>query len=180
MFSTTKLFFAPPELIGKAGEDVAAAFQAEGYEVDSQTLLSGGVDISLARGGLFKAALGMRSALKVSLTPCDGKILAEASVGIFGQHVIPSVILWYVFWPALLLQAWGMVRQAKLDDRVMELVAESLARHGVAQPTTTASPAAKTCACGQELRENARFCNACGKKAPGQDEAQNGSGEPCP
>ena len=39
-------------------------FTAEGYDVMVEDLVSGGSDISITKGGVFKAVLGMKSAMK--------------------------------------------------------------------------------------------------------------------
>ncbi|MCS2523166.1 hypothetical protein NXV02_03315 [Bacteroides ovatus] len=72
--------------------------QYEQFEVQIDNLLSGGVDISISKGGLFKAVLGLKSALKVSLIPKDNAIAFEAGIGIFGQQAIPTIISMLFFW----------------------------------------------------------------------------------
>lgn len=49
----------------------------------------------------------MRTALKVSLSPCDENILFKTDVGIFGNQVIPTVLVISGMWLILLPQIWG-------------------------------------------------------------------------
>lgn len=171
MFNSSQLFYAIPCLIPPVARDLAEAFQAEGYEVAYNDLLGGGADISLRKGGMFKAILGMKTALKVTLTPSGQNILAEASVGIFGQQAVPTAISMLFLWPVLLTQISGLVAQSKLDDLVMQRVAESIERHQETHPELSARKV--TCGvgesfcsnCGKVLPSSARFCPECGSKA---------------
>lgn len=59
----------------------------------------------------FKAVLGMRSALKVTLMHQTDGVLFDSNVGIYGQQAIPTVISMLFFWPVLIItQIWGLVR----------------------------------------------------------------------
>ena len=138
---------------------------ADGYEVSSDNLSSGGCDISITKGGLFKAVLGMRTALKVSLVPQEGNISFEAGVGIFGQQAIPTMISLFILWPVMITQIWGLIEQSKLDDKALEIAEGVIAAHSVnsAWSTESSTPAGKFCTvCGTRSQEGARFCSQCG------------------
>ena len=81
-----------PSLIPAIANRIQEEFQNESYEVSMDALSSGGYDISITKGGVFKAVLGMKTALKVTLFPQDSNIHFEAGVGIWGQQAIPTVI----------------------------------------------------------------------------------------
>ena len=49
-------------------------------------------------------------------------MLVKTGVGIFAQQAVPTVITMLVLWPVLLAQIWGMIKQAKLDTHVMEVL----------------------------------------------------------
>ena len=108
-FATKKILPGNPSLIPAIAEQIRTEFMAEQFEVQIDNLLSGGVDISISKGNLFKAVLGLKSALKVSLIPKDNAIAFEAGIGIFGQQAIPTIISMLFFWPVLITQIWGMV-----------------------------------------------------------------------
>ena len=83
-----------------------------------------GQEIYITKGGFIKAALGLRSALKVTMKPArDGNINFEAGVSIFKQQFIPTVITMCFFSPVVIAQIWGMIKQSKLDEKAV-LVAE--------------------------------------------------------
>ena len=58
-FKSTKTFFASPEIIPAIVKDITGTFTNEGYQVQAQDLISGGYDISITKGNMFKAVLGM-------------------------------------------------------------------------------------------------------------------------
>ena len=119
-FSTKKILYASSSLIPTIADRIREEFQNDGYEVAMDALSSGGYDISITKGGIFKAVLGMKTALKVTLLPQDNNIHFEAGVGIWGQQAIPTVISMLFFWPVLITQIWGMVEQSKLDDKALD------------------------------------------------------------
>ncbi len=168
-FNTTSVLYGSPALIPTIAERIKEEFQTEGYEVASDALSSGGHDISITKGGLFKAVLGMKTALKVTLVPQNGAISFEAGVGIWGQQAIPTVISMFFFWPVLITQIWGMVNQAKLDDKALAIAQSVVSGSAGVTPDAPVAPVVsdvrKFCtACGTENVGSAKFCCGCGSK----------------
>lgn len=162
-FNTKKTLYGSASMIPHIATAIRDDFAKDGYEVSMDALSSGGYDISITKGGLFKAVLGMKTALKVTLLPFDGKIRFEAGVGIFGQQAIPTVISMLFFWPVLLTQIWGMVEQSKLDDRALQIAQDVIARSNYTAHPDLGSGTSKYCtACGAPVGEQAKFCPQCG------------------
>lgn len=158
-FNTKKQLDADPSLIPAIALEIESKLSAEGYQVHRMSTPDGGADISLSKGGTFKAVLGMKTALKVRLTPFAGSIDFEASVGIFGEQAIPTIIMLFVAWPVLITQIWGIVKQTKLDDHVLSIADSFIQDHlSVGGDSST-----KYCShCGKPLPENSTFCPFCG------------------
>lgn len=165
-FKSNKTFFASPALIPVIARDITVTFANDGYEVHSDELVSGGYDISVTKGGIFKAILGMKTALKIHLYPANDAIQIQAGVGIFGQQAIPLAISMLIFWPVLITQISGMITQAKLDNKVMDIAAETIARETSRQSVPPPLPEkGRFCTkCGKENAPDASFCCACGNK----------------
>ncbi len=162
-FNKQKLLPAKAARIPAMAEAIRKEFAPEGFEVQIDTLMSGGRDISLTKGNLFKAVLGMRSALKITLTPQMDGVLFDARVGIFGQQAIPTVISMFFFWPVLITQIWGLVNQSQLDDRA--LAAAERGMQSSASSLNVSSAGTLFCThCGARMDEGARFCSRCGKE----------------
>lgn len=161
-FNTQKLLYGNTALIPEIASRLESSFAAEGFEVCNQPLINGGADISISKGGAFKAVLGMRSALKISLKPQNNGIAFDASVGIFGQQAVPTLIAWFYAWPVLITQIWGLVRQSKLDDKALAIAEEVISS---SKNASDGSAAKSFCiGCGRELPEGAMFCPYCGRE----------------
>ena len=168
-YNKKKLLSAHSFQINVIAEAIQNDFVRDGFEVNVDTLMSGGKDISITKGNLFKAVLGMRSALKVTLMPQTDGILFDANVGIYGQQAIPTVISMLFFWPVLITQIWGLVEQSKLDDRALALAEQTI--RGTTYSASTSSFSSsftgmhKFCInCGTKTDGASKFCPECGTK----------------
>ena len=165
-FSTKKILYGSTSLIPTIANRIQEEFQNDGYEVAMDALSSGGYDISITKGGVFKAVLGMKTALKVTLLPQDNNIHFEAGIGIWGQQAIPTVISMLFFWPVLITQIWGMVEQSKLDDKALEIAQDVICMNNhVGSSATSANLGGKFCTnCGTKTDGTSKFCPECGAK----------------
>jgi DNA-directed RNA polymerase subunit RPC12/RpoP len=166
IFSTEKVLNGNPSLIPTIADRIVNEFQMQGFTAKSDSYAGGVYDISLTKGNVFKAVLGMKSALKVTLTPNGNNIHIKAGVGIFGQQAIPTAITMFAFWPVLIPQIWGMVQQSKLDDQTVSIAEQVVNENGRAsfyheQMEQTASFCPN---CGNKITGNVNFCPQCGSK----------------
>lgn len=122
MFNSSRLFYNVATYTDTVATNVMAKLHYEGYEVDGIKLPSGDWDISIKKGNLFKAVLGMQSALKIRISNTSPHACAKASVGIFGQQAIPTVLTVCVWWPFAITQIWGLIKQYKLDETVLDTI----------------------------------------------------------
>jgi hypothetical protein len=161
VFKSEKTFHASPELIHSVGKSVAESFRHDGFETAEESLASGGVDISITKGGAFQAVVGLKSALKIKIVPIGSDAFhVEAGVGIFGQQAIPTAISMILAWPVLIPQIWGMVQQSKLDEKALGYVQEAIDRH----PSSSDASAQFCPHCGHTVAVGAKFCGECGGK----------------
>lgn len=160
-FNTKTTLSGDPSLIPAIADRICQEFASDGYEINREDLVSGGVDISVTKGGIFKAVLGMKTALKVTLIPQYNSISFDAGVGIFGQQAIPTVIMLFFAWPVLLTQIWGLIQQANLDDKALAAAQAVIEQSGIT--TTINTGPTKFCtSCGTQVSATARFCSNCG------------------
>lgn len=158
-YSTQKLLDTSAAQIPQIAEAIRKDFADDGFEVYVDTLMSGGRDISITKGNLFKAVLGIRSALKISLTPRQSGVFFDANVGIYGQQAIPTIISMLFFWPVLITQIWGLVQQSSLDDRALEVAEKTISI------TKTTNESTKYCTnCGTKIDVSSKYCPSCGFK----------------
>lgn len=162
-FSSTRIFNVSPNLIQPIAEDVATQLTAEGYDVDVESSLGNDVQISLSKGGMFKKVLGLQTALNVMLSDQGDSIKAEATVGIFKQQVIPTLIMLFITWPVIVTQIVGLVKQSHLDDHIMELIDSAISQLGAKVALKKVAKNGAYCPnCGTRV-SGGKFCSECGE-----------------
>lgn len=166
IFSTEKDLNGNPSLIPTIAERIVQEFQMQGFTAKCDNYAGDVYDISLAKGSIFKAVLGMKSALKITLTPRGNSVHIKAGVGIFGQQAIPTAITMFAFWPVLIPQIWGMVQQSQLDDKAIaiaeQVVSESTMSSFYQESSSLGTSFCPNC--GNKVSGNANFCPSCGAK----------------
>ena len=120
------------EDLAAVAQDVMRHFEQQDYEVTETPIPAGGVQVSIRRGGIFKAIIGLKTALNVRIEPVANGTKVEAGVGIFGQQAIPTAVTLLVFWPVILAQVWNMAQEAKLDEEALGVAEQSLKAHSEA------------------------------------------------
>jgi hypothetical protein len=128
-FSSSRTVPYHVEDLALVAQDVMRHFESQDYEVTETRIPTGGTQVSIRRGGTFKAIIGMRSALNIRIEPEANGTRVEAGVGIFGQQAIPTAITLLVFWPVVIAQVWNMAQEAKLDEEALGVAEESLKAH---------------------------------------------------
>ena len=137
-FNSTKTFPYSVEDIAPVAQDVMSHFADQDYEVTETNIPAGGVQVSIRKGGTFKAIIGMKSALNIKIEPEANGTKVEAGVGIFEQQAIPTAITLLVFWPVIIAQVWNMAQEAKLDEEALGVAEESLKAHAETPSGATA------------------------------------------
>ena len=134
-FNSTKTFPYVVEDLAPVSRDVMDHFEGQDFEVTETNIPTGGVQVSIRRGGTFKAIIGMKTALNIKVEPVANGTTVDAGVGIFGQQAIPTAITLLVFWPVLVAQVWNMAQEANLDEEALRVAEESLKAHSSKTPS---------------------------------------------
>jgi hypothetical protein len=134
-FNSSKTFPYFVEDVAPVAQDVMDHFEQQDYEVTETNIPTGGAQVSIRRGGTFKAIIGMKTALNIKIEPVANGTTVEAGVGIFGQQAIPTAITLLVFWPVVIAQVWNMAQEAKLDEEALRVAEESLKAHSSEAPS---------------------------------------------
>ena len=137
-FNSSKTFAYFVEDLAPVAKDVMDHFEAQDYEVAETDIPTGGVQVSIRKGGTFKAIIGMKTALNIKIEPEANGTKVEAGVGIFEQQAIPTAITLLVFWPVIIAQVWNMAQEAKLDEEALGVAEESLKAHAETPSGATA------------------------------------------
>ena len=129
-FKSKKIIYGDPSRIPYIAEEIRKSFMSEGFEVRIVDPNRGN-EIYITKGGLFKAALGLRSALKVVMKPNrEGNIDFEAGISIVKQQLIPTLLTVCVFSPVVIAQIWGMINQSNLDEKAIEIAERAMYQYG--------------------------------------------------
>ncbi len=121
VFSTKKTLYGDTARIPQVAEEIRKEFANEGYEVSIEDPASG-QRIFISKGGLFKAAVGLRTELEITMIPDSaGNIKFEAGVNVVKQQLIPTIITICFFQPVFIAQVWGMIKQSKLDEKALAI-----------------------------------------------------------
>jgi hypothetical protein len=134
-FNSTKTV---PYVVGDlapVAQEVMDHFKQQDYEVIETNIPMGGVQVSIRKGGTFKAIIGMKTALNIKIEPVANGTTVEAGVGIFGQQAIPTAITLLVFWPVIIAQVWNMAQESKLDEEALRVAEESIKAHSSTAPS---------------------------------------------
>jgi hypothetical protein len=133
-FNSSKTFPYFVEDIAPVAQDVMDHFKGQDFEVTETNIPTGGVQVSIRKGGTFKAIIGMKTALNIKIEPVANGTTVDAGVGIFGQQAVPTAITLLVFWPVIIAQVWNMAKESDLDDEALDVAEESLKAHGSEAP----------------------------------------------
>jgi hypothetical protein len=139
-FNSTKTVPYVVDDLGPVAQDLVRYFEGQDFETTETNLPARGVQVSIRKGGTFKAIIGMKTALNIKVEPVEGGTQVDAGVGIWGQQAIPTIITALVFWPVIISQVWNMAQEAKLDEEAIGVAEESLKAHASGAP----SPLAQT------------------------------------
>jgi hypothetical protein len=134
-FSSSKTFPYFVEDVAPVAQDVMNHFERKDFEVTETDISTGGVQVSIRKGGTFKAIIGMKSALNIKIEPSANGTTVDAGVGIFGQQAIPTAITLLIFWPVVIAQIWNMAQESKLDEEALDVAEKSLKAHSSKAPS---------------------------------------------
>lgn len=171
IFRSSRYYPVVPDDLEQVANEVLEHFRTEGYQVEGEPSLARGWYISITEDSLFKTVLGLKTALNIEIEQTSHGTNAEAGIGIFGRKVIPALLLRFIFWPLAVGQIIGMVRQARLDEKALELIGERLEAHG--SSTSATAPPNEDVPEEEEL-----FCPGCGTRQPADSSFCLACGDP--
>lgn len=122
-------------------------FLQDGYDYMEEEQENEAVLISVTKGGMFHKILGMQSALKILLTPSGDGILFHAGIGFWEQQKAATIVNLFITWVVVATQVWGIVQQAHLDDKALEIAERAVQEY-------------------KDLQNNTQYeyCPKCGRK----------------
>ena len=92
LFKSIKLYNNVSTYVDTVANGFINFMKYKGYDVVGTKMPSGEWDISIKKGDLLRAVVGMQTAMKVVITPNTPHAYVKTRVGIFGQQAIPFTI----------------------------------------------------------------------------------------
>lgn len=142
-FETLTTIVAPHEFIPIACRSIKEIFEAEGFDYSVKSELFNKTVIVVSKGNLVKQIVGLKQGLEISFTTSADSIVVKAEPTLFKDQAIATALSLFVTWPVLIPQIIGLIKQAKLDEKAINIVMQTLSAYNESRPV---------------------FCPICGKK----------------
>ena len=154
-FVSTMSINAPQEFIPFACAKVKHSFESEGFDYQVKSESFNKTIITVTKGNLIKQAVGLKQGLEVSFTHDNGRIDIEAKGTVLKDQAIASALTLFVAWPVFIPQIIGMVKQSKLDERVIDTVVSAHSEFNASKPVFCTH-------CGKQVTTTSGVCPHCG------------------
>lgn len=102
------------------------ALRHRGFSVEQQCLAGKVWELSMNKGSQFMQLMGLQVGLKLQIWPENGGVAVRMSPNLLTRQGIQAAALYIIWAPAILLPAWGLLQQYKLDEEVLELLTRCL------------------------------------------------------
>lgn len=102
------------------------ALRHRGFSVEQQCLAGKVWELSMNKGSQFMQLMGLQVGLKLQIWPENGGVAVRTSPNLLTRQGIQAAALYIIWAPAILLPAWGLLQQYKLDEEVLELLTRCL------------------------------------------------------
>ncbi|MBQ2869304.1 MAG: hypothetical protein IJX33_07880 [Akkermansia sp.] len=102
------------------------ALRHRGFAVEEHCLAGKVWELSLNKGSQLMQLMGLQVGLKLQIWPENGGVAVRMSPNLLTRQGIQAAALYIIWAPALLLPAWGLLQQYKLDEEILELLIRCL------------------------------------------------------
>lgn len=162
-YTSIKTLMASPTQIPSIAEMIENDFRQDGFEVTSQTSVTGELTLVMNKKGFLRSFFGLDQRLYVKMNASGDKTYFEARSNILVKAIVYLVILTIaelllpflapLFFAMEVTYIVGLVKQAKLDNRAL----------AISEKFETFSPVTVVAA---ETATQTVFCTTCGKSVP--------------
>lgn len=163
--SEQKIYCAPYIDINELSKKLEESFKKDKYDTQAFKAPNDGTTVQLRQKGSWRSALGMSSALTVTLTKQNENLIVDIGAAKWGEKAAVGAVGAVVFFPALITAAYGAWKQSQLPDQVFELIEQQiqLCQGASTQEIGTGNASNITCpSCKKTLTSGSKFCPGCG------------------
>jgi hypothetical protein len=153
------------------GQTIMDRFKLDDYETQKLAAPNDGVIVQLRKKGSWRSALGMSSALTVTLTKQEDNLIADIGAAKWGEKAAVGAAGVLFFPPALITAAYGAWKQSQMPEQVFEIIEQQiqLSQGKIKKEMTTDDAQASVVsnliacpACKQSIKPDSKFCPNCG------------------
>lgn len=102
------------------------ALRHRGFTVEEHCLAGKVWELSLNKGSQLMQLMGLQVGLNLQIWPENGGVAVRMSPNLLTRQGIQAAALYIIWAPALLLPAWGLLQQYKLDEEILDLLIRCL------------------------------------------------------
>jgi hypothetical protein len=165
VFRVTKLVPATTADLTPVAQAVMKHFADQDYEVSGEQAGPQCWEIGIHKGGTFRAIVGMKVALRIRIKTVDMSTQMEARIGMLESQGISTAVSMLAFWPVVVTQTWGLVKQSKLDEEAIAVAEEALLTSSATQDSVHFCHE-----CGAVVAKGVTACPACARQLYCKDE----------
>jgi hypothetical protein len=145
--SEQKVYSAPNIDINELSHTIMDRFKLDNYEAQKLKAPNDGVIVQLRQKGSWRSALGMSSALTITLTKQNENLIVDIGAAKWGDKAAVGAVGALVFPPALITAAYGAWKQSQLPDQVFTSIEQQIQlSQGTTEQVTPASNTQNTIA----------------------------------
>lgn len=100
--------------------------RCRGYCVEEQCMANKVWELNISKGSQIMQVMGLQIGMKVKIWPENGGVAVHMSPNLLTRQGLQAAVLYFICTPALLLPAWGLLQQHRMDTEVTELLKRCL------------------------------------------------------
>lgn len=126
---TTRFIEIDTPNLSEAMPAFTEALRMRGFTVEEHCMVSKVWELNLTKGSQLMQVMGLQVGLKLQIWPENGGIAVRMSPNLLTRQGLQAALIYFICTPAILLPAWGLLQQNRLDTEVMELLSRCLNHH---------------------------------------------------
>lgn len=154
-FTSRKSYDASATFIPFAANRISEFFSADGFEINQKPGACNKTILEVTKSNLIKSAVGLRQGIEITLENEGGRIAVEVRGTVLKNQLIASTLSFCFFWPVIIPQIIGMIKQSGLDDKAIGVIDNAYDTFSNDHPTFCTH-------CGGRITGNPSTCPHCG------------------
>ena len=121
-FNSAKSYEVSSSFIPNAIDAVKTALELDGFHFERKPGTHNKTVIEVTKENLVKHIVGLNQGLRITFESEGEHVNVDAKGIVLKNQLIASTISFVFFWPVLIPQIIGLIKQSKLDERAIAIV----------------------------------------------------------